>query len=483
VSTRSLQLAQAVAGFDIRQLGEAPVLKAKLCLLDFLGCALEARDLPTSRQALATATPGEGGHIVGGHATTAGDAAFVNAVMGHGLVREDMHAASVCHHGVVVWPHLLALAEGAPVAGLRFLHAAVLAYEVGSRLGRMTIDPDVSAHYRPTGLVAPLGAATGGSWMVGLGADQIACALAIAANTSSGLNQWPGSGASDMYFHPGFAARNALSAVRLAEAGAFASPDILEGRAGFFAAFPRRAMPGPVRLFPDGEAEILAVYHKAAPACNFAQTACQAALRLTQMLGADAAPVRSVRISLPEAAARYPGCDSRGPFERALQAKMSIPFGVAAVLVHGRLSEANYRDLDNREVHRLAGATELVVNGDLTTAFPARQGAHIELTLEDERRLSIGQPDVTSATEAEVRHRFREAAGPIIGSAAADAIEGFIDELEKAPDAGRLATLCALQGAGKGGGPSAPQVRSRAAKAAGRASRAPDPAAQDSKHT
>src|SRR5690606_29916602 len=133
-----------------------------------------------------------------------------------------------------------------------------------------------------TGLIAPLGSATGGAWMIGLGVDQIASTVGVAANTSSGLNQWPGSGASDMYFHPGFAARNGWSAVRLAEAGAFASPDILEGPVGFFAAYARNAMSGPVVLFPEGDAEILSVYHKAAPACNFAQTACQTALRLSE---------------------------------------------------------------------------------------------------------------------------------------------------------------------------------------------------------
>ena len=449
-TTRSQQLAQDIVRLDPGTLGAAPMQKAKLCLLDFLGCAFEASNLPPSRQAAATALPAEGGQIIGGKGTvTPADAAFVNAVMGHGLVREDMHAASVCHHGVVVWPLLLALADGARIDGQRLLQAAVIAYEVGGRLGRMAIDPGVSATFRPTGLIGPIAAATGGAWMSGLDEAQIASAVAIAANTSSGLNQWPGSGGADMYFHPGFAARNAWTSVRLAGAGAFASPDILEGPAGFFAAFSRRPMAGPIRLFPDGEADIMAVYHKAAPACNFAQTACQTALRLIEMLGPDAAPVRDVRVSLPEAAARYPGCDSRGPFDRALQAKMSIPFGVAAVLVHGRLAESNYRDLGDAEVNRLAAATELTVSKELTAAFPGRQGAAIELTLEDGRRLSIGQNDVAPATEAEVRRRFRDAAGAVVGAAAADAIEGFVDGLEKAPDAGRLARLYALPDASR----------------------------------
>jgi len=32
-------------------------------------------------------------------------------------VREDMHAASICHHGVVIWPTLLALSERTPLSG------------------------------------------------------------------------------------------------------------------------------------------------------------------------------------------------------------------------------------------------------------------------------------------------------------------------------------------------------------------------------
>ena len=57
-----------------------------------------------------------------------GDAAFANATMGHGLVREDMHAASICHHGVVVWPTLLALSERTSLSGATFLAAAIIGY-------------------------------------------------------------------------------------------------------------------------------------------------------------------------------------------------------------------------------------------------------------------------------------------------------------------------------------------------------------------
>ena len=137
--------------------------------------------------------------------------------------------------------------------------------------------------------------------------------MAIAANTSSGLNEWPRAGGSEMYFHPGFAARNAIAAIELAEAGARASETILEGEAGLFAAFRREPAPTEIRLFAGAEPEIMAVYNKPAPACNFAQTAAQTALRVARELGTSE-DIETVSIRVPDAAARYPGCDSRGRF-------------------------------------------------------------------------------------------------------------------------------------------------------------------------
>ena len=319
------------------------VAKAKICLLDFLSCAFEARHHPWSRQAIGIARGIENGSTIIGTAklATPGDAAFANATLGHGLVREDMHAASICHHGVVIWPTLLALSERTPLSGATLLAAAIVGYEAGAQIGSALFTADLARLYRPTGLVAPLGAALAGSRALGLTEDAATSAVSIAANTSSGLNEWPHSGGSEMYFHPGFAARNAIAAIELAEAGAYASETILEGEAGLFAAYRRQPAPAGIRLFAGSKPEIMAVYNKPAPACNFAQTAAQAALRAVREFESPE-EIEAVSILVPEAAARYPGCDSRGPYRNALQAKMSIPFSVAAVLARGAIEEDNY---------------------------------------------------------------------------------------------------------------------------------------------
>ena len=273
-------LARTALAVDLGRFDADVIAKAKICLLDFLSCAFEARNHPWSRQAIGIAREvGNGATIIGTRTLASpGDAAFANATMGHGLVREDMHAASICHHGVVIWPTLLALSERTPLSGATFLAAAIIGYETGAQIGRALFNADLARLYRPTGLVAPLGAALAGSYALGLSEDAATSAMAIAANTSSGLNEWPRAGGSEMYFHPGFAARNAIAAIELAEAGARASETILEGEAGLFAAFRRQPAPTEIRLFAGAEPEIMAVYNKPAPACNFAQTAAQTAL-------------------------------------------------------------------------------------------------------------------------------------------------------------------------------------------------------------
>lgn len=441
--TQAQEMARAIAGFDPSALGNAPAAKAKACLLDFLSCAFEAHGLEWARQARAIAARAGEAHILGAARTSSiADAAFTNAVAGHALVREDMHAASISHHGVVVWPTLLALAEHSPVPGARLIEAAIIGYEVGCRIGRLLFDPELARLFRPTGIVAPVGAAAGGSYLLGLDAEKIVSALALAANVSGGLNQWPHSGGSDMYFHPGHAARGAVTSVLLAQQGAYGSRDILDGEAGLFAAFARRMPSAAITLFPEGHADILNVYSKPVPACNFAQTACQAALRLVTELPPDAV-IERVGIRVPHAAARYPGCDFSGPFERPLQAKMSIQYGVAAVLVHRQITETNYQRLDDPEILRLVGASRLEVSDELSTAFPAAQGAEVEIELSDGRLPRISLSDVVPATEAEVRIRFRQAAGQVLGARRADAIEDFVDGIETQRDAGRLAGLCA----------------------------------------
>jgi 2-methylcitrate dehydratase PrpD len=425
---------------------DAVTTKARLCLLDYLSCAFEALPLPWSRQAAGLLTPtADGSHLVGRAITCApGDAAFANAVAGHGLVREDMHAGSVAHLGVVVWPTVLALAERYPVTGTQALAAAIVGYETGARIGRALVTPEVASLFRPTGLVGPFAAAMAGARIAGLDPDQALNAFALAGNCCGGLNQWAHTGASEMYFHPGFVARSAVLCLDLARLGATASASILEGDAGLFQAYARRPLAAPIRLFGDGDAEICAVFNKPVPACNFAQSPCQAALQAVGRVTGGSRRIAAVRIETTRAAIAYPGCDATGPFDHPLQAKMSIPFGVAATLAGGAISEENFRRLDDPEIARLVALTTLDADPAYTAAFPAHQGARVTLTLDDGATVSSALDDVQAAGDATIRRRFVAAATAVLGEERARRIESMVDDFGHAPDAGSLARLCAL---------------------------------------
>jgi 2-methylcitrate dehydratase PrpD len=321
----------------------------------------------------------------------------------------------------------------------------VLAYEAAARIGRGLFNAELARLYRPTGLVSPLGAALGAGRMLLLSESQLTSAFSLAVNTVGGLNQWPHIGGSEMYFHPGFAARNTIAAVELAEQDAFASPDILEGEAGLFAAYRRGKAPGAITLFDGGGFEILEVFNKPAPACNFAQTACQAAVRVAEKTARPSSGIAAIRVAVTDAAMRYPGCDSSGPFERSLQAKMSIRFSVAAALARGAITEENYANPRDPEILRLVAMTSVEPEAGFTAAFPAKQGAKVTVEFTDGSHATERLEDVVQATDAEVRARFRQSAAAVIGTARAHEIEVLIDTLEEAPDAGLVARLCALE--------------------------------------
>ena len=436
------RLARSVIATSMGNLPAEVTGKVKLCLADLIGCAFESRNLPWSKQALQAADRVErGASIVGTSGSYAvGDAAFANAVMGHGLVREDMHSGSISHLGIVVLPTLLALAQTHRVSGRDFIAAAVMGYEVGGQVGRALMDADVAKIHRPTGVCGPVAAAAAASRLLGLTIEQATSAIGLGANLTVGFNQWAHTGGSEMFFHPAYAARNAIMAVRLAQNGAFISPSALDGEAGLFASLKKRSAASKVELF-QGEPEILSVYHKPVPACNFAQTASQAALRIAREGHPAPDRIASIVIRVPRAGALYPGCDYSGPFAHVLQAKMSIQYNVAAALIEGGVTEKNFSLLNDPRLHKLIGMMTLEIDDDMTRAYPGKQGGEVFVREIAGRTHKLRLENVVNATADEVATRFRAAAEEAVGRARAESIQACIETLDRSDDAGRLGQL------------------------------------------
>lgn len=414
-------------------LGRGPIdetlrRKAALVLLDFLGCRLEAARSAAGHRMLACADragrplPAEGDALVGG-------------MLGHALIREDMHVPSGTHPGVVILPAMLALARREGLSGAALVRGIVAGYHLMGVLGIAARAGLKNRHFRPLGISGAFGAAAGAVAATAGDADAdeavAAHALAFAANFASGLNQWPWSGGQEIYVHAGMAARNGLVAFDLGRAGLRASPDILEGDDGLFAAIGSGAeAPAIFRDRLGGAPCLLEVTHKPVAGCNYVQTAAAAALQLAARLGEDGTrAVSRVVVSTFSAARTYPGCDSAGPFVHVEQRKMSFQYAIAAALCHGRLDDDCYARPADAELQRLVAATEIRIDERFERRTMPAQPARVELQMADGTTRASELPDVPWLDAAGVRRRFGDEARQPLGEAGSRHMAALVDVL------------------------------------------------------
>ena len=149
--------------------------------------------------------------------------------------------------------------------------------------------------------------------------------------------------------------------------------------------------------------------------------------------GVKSQDIVDVQVKCTAAAINYPGCNAPGPFQRVLQAKMSIHFCVAATLARRSIEENNYRRLDDPEITRLIGVTKLEEDPEFTQAYPGVQGSEVIVTLRDGKQLRHRMRDLVPASPDQIRARFRSAAG-----AAAKTIEQKVDELDRLENVGLI---------------------------------------------
>ena len=119
---------------------------------------------------------------------------------------------------------------------------------------------------------------------------------------------------------------------------------------------------------------------------------------------------------------------------------MSIQYNVAAALLLGDVTEANFELLQDPRLHRLLAMTRLEIDPAMTNAYPAQQGGAVEVVLADGSKFQQRLDDVVNATADDVLVRFRAAGDICVGAPITRRIETLIDNLFLSEDAGQLAT-------------------------------------------
>ena len=312
-------------------------------IIDTLACLLAGRKETVTQSALRVATrrasAPEASVLLGPQHLCAQDAAFVNAVAAHALDYDDM--ALNGHPSVVLVSALLSACEAMGATDADLLRSYLVGYEVWAELDRREPDSMHNKGWHPTSVIGTLAAAASVAHLEKLGPTQAAHALGIAASMACGLMGNFGSMTKPL--HAGWAASHGIEAVRLAQAGATASDDVLESPTGYLEAFSPagRADRGPWVMPTDLRMRTNGLSIKKYPVCYAGHRIIDAVIELRGKHGFTAKDIECLTATLSDVNARI--LHNHAP-RTGLQAKFSLEFACAMAACEGSVGLAEVTD-------------------------------------------------------------------------------------------------------------------------------------------
>jgi len=374
----------------------------ELLLADLGAVCVAGRPAPASRLAAeyaSAAHPGDAATaLVDGRRVGVLGAAWANGVLANVLDMDDGHRLTKGHPGAVIIPAVLAAAQAADATLDDVLAATAVGYEVAIRAGVALHARDDS--YHASGAWGALGAAAAAARLFGLDAEATRHALGLAE------------------YHAPIAPimRSCADPAMTKDAcawGAWLGVSSALMAQGDFTSVAAQFLDSDLSDLGDRWA-LQELYVKAYPCCRWTQGAIRAALSLIGDDGPPAAAVETVTIRTFAAA---DGLAKVQPTTTE-EAQYNLVWPVATVLARGRFGvEEVLGPFDDPLVAEIAARTTVVVDDELTAAFPARRFAAIEVVRRDgsvaatEPVEALGEPG-DPGWDAVVREKVAALVGP-----------------------------------------------------------------------
>lgn len=454
MQTAAQRFASFSASLTLDAIPAEVVEAAKLHVLDTLGCGLagHARDAaPAAREAMtergvsgpATAIGVEGG-------LPAADAALANGVTCHALDFDDTHTGAIAHVSVAVVPAALAAAQSAGADGAELLTATIAGNEIITRLGMAVGSAFHARGFHPTSVCGVFGATAAAARLHGLEEETAVNALGIAGSMASGLLEYLADGSSTKQLHPGWAAHAGILASRLAAHGATGPASVIEGRFGLYRAFvDRDDVDIATQLADLGERwETPRIAFKPYPACHYVHAPLDATVEALAGARLPLEEIEEIVALSTEAGVSLvlePLADKHRP-RSEYEAKFSLPYSIASLLVRGRVDISTYTEeaIAEPDVLELASKVRYEVKDYATFPQALPGGVRIRLrdgrTLEAELAYQRGGPE-NPMSAGEVRDKFRANAALALGRSDVEALEQAVMTLEQCDDLQALEVL------------------------------------------
>ncbi len=327
---------------------------ARACLIDTLGCGLEALDYPACTKLLGPIVPGtvvpDGAHVPGTpHVLDPVQAAFNLGAMIRWLDFNDTWLAAEWGHPSDNLGGILMTADWLGRGGQRItmgdvLTAMVQAHEIQGCLAlensfnKVGLDHVVLVKVATTAVVAK---------MLGLSRDQVIDAVSLAWVDGQSLRTYrhaPNTG-SRKSWAAGDATARAVRLALMVKAGEMGYPTALTAKTWGFYDSSFRGQPFKFQRSYGSYVMENVLFKISFPAEFHSQTAVEAAMILhgrLKAMGKSAADIARIVIRTHEAAIRI--IDKQGPLANPADRDHCIQYMVAVPLIFGRLTAADYED-------------------------------------------------------------------------------------------------------------------------------------------
>lgn len=411
-------------------------------LLDAFASALGAYNEPLSVMARTlaqrqTGTPDAG---VWGSTlrTTPEAAAFTNGVMVRYLDVSDTYLGRGGSHPSDVLAGLLAVGEAVQADGRSVINAMTVAYDVYCSLND-AIDIGGPGWDQP--LYGVLGTALGAGLLLGLTHEQLGNAVSLALTPNMALREtrngdlssWKGCAGAN-------AARNAVFAATLAQAGFTGPPAVFEGRQGLWNVLGRFEWPLPA---VNGAPRMIEQTHiKSLPICYHGQSAALCALQMRSRV--RVADIAEIHVEAYRGSVAMMGGDaSRWAPTTRETADHSMPYVIAIALLDGAITSASFAPerLCDPAVVGLMQKVKVSEDPALTALYPESAPGRVTLRtvagelVREEMRYPTGHA-LNPVSDAAVEVKFRDLAGAHGDARWCDAVIKSVWRFEEARDVG-----------------------------------------------
>ncbi len=356
-------------------------------------------------------------------------ATFSNAVLMHSIQQEDTYRG--LHPGPHTIPAAFALAENFPRSGKEILTAIVAGYEINIRLGELCASYTSPRGWRGTTIFGVIGVAATAAKILRLSLEETKNALAMAANTSSGLMQCWLSGTDEWLYASGLAASNGVLSAQLASRSISGASDTFEGDRGFFKAYCGEAPDdlSPITTDLGNEFSILKMVMKPYSVITTILPVIHNVLMLIDHNDIQYQEIERIQIMAGPRVTQGPLKSSildEGPYVNKTQAFKSLPCAVGIALKYKEVSAVTANNFGDEEVSELSKKVEINTNEDAEGFYN-----RVVIRTDDGKVYTISGQEFPTLSSEQVRNNIRKSASKYMSSETVESLVHSIDNIEE----------------------------------------------------